>query len=84
MNKKQLKYKPITIKAAKEIANSFDKDQVIIVAWDKKYEKVHVTTYGKSLEDCDQAAEGGNFIKRALGWPEDLCNAKPKRIKHVK
>ena len=78
---KMLRYKPIPIKTAKDIANTFDKDQVIIVTWDKTHGRTHVTTYGKTLEECAQAAEGGNQVKRALEWPEELCNAKPARLK---
>lgn len=76
-----MKYKNIPIKAAKEIANLYDKDQVIIVTWDSKYGKTHVTTYGKTLEDCAQAAQGGNMVKKALGWPDDKCNDVPKRLR---
>lgn len=41
--------------------------QLILVAWDG--EKEHVATDGATLGDADNAAEGGNFVKRALGWP---------------
>jgi hypothetical protein len=41
-------------------------------------------TYGKTLEDCDQAAQGGNKIKKTLGWPEELCSAEPSRVKKLK
>lgn len=75
------KYKNIPIIAAKNIANQYDKDQVIIVTWDQKFGKMHVTTYGKTLGDCDNAARGGNLIKRALGFSEELCNAVPARVK---
>lgn len=74
-------YKRIPITAAKRIAKDFDKDQVIIVTWDKKYGRTHVTTYGKSIKECKQAADGGNFVKKALGWPDELCKAKPSRVK---
>jgi RecA-family ATPase len=73
------KYKAVPIAAAKRIAREFDKDQVVIVCRDKKHGKTHVTTYGKSIEDCIQAAKGGNFVKHALGWPESLCNSVPAR-----
>jgi hypothetical protein len=56
--------------------------QVIIVAWDG--ERTHVVTYGKSVEDCDQAALGGDKIKKALGWPEALMNALPSRVRVLK
>ncbi len=77
-----MQYKDIPISVAKEIAETFDKNQVIIVTWDKVHGKTHVTTYGKSLEECKQAAIGGNFIKKALGWPNELCNDVPDRIKN--
>lgn len=75
------KYKPIPIKAAKAISEAYDKNQVIIVTWDKEHGMTHVTTYGRTLEECDQAALGGNLVKRALGWDESLCNAIPNRVK---
>lgn len=59
------KYKDIPISAAQEIANKFDKDQVIIVTWDKTHGRTHVTTYGKTLEECKLAADGGNLVKKA-------------------
>jgi hypothetical protein len=73
--------KKLPITAAKEIAKKYDKDQVIILAWDKTTGETWVTTYGKTIKDCEQAAEGGNNIKRFLGWPEEMCKAKPARIK---
>ena len=36
------------------------------------------------LDDCDNAAQGGNAIKKLLGWPEELCNAVPNRTKKRK
>lgn len=69
----------IPISAAKEIADRYGQNQVVVVTFDKSTGLTHVVTYGKSVEECTQAAEGGNFVKRALGWPESLCNAKPKR-----
>ena len=74
------KYKSIPIKTAKEIAEIFDKDQVIIVTWDQAHGRTHVTTYGKTLEECKMAAEGGNLVKKALGWPDKLCHDKPERV----
>ncbi|MFA6159166.1 MAG: hypothetical protein WC763_06110 [Candidatus Paceibacterota bacterium] len=74
-------YVGIPISAAQRIADEFDKNQVIIVTWDAKHGKTHVTTYGRTKEECEQAAVGGNLVKRALGWPENLCNAKPVRTK---
>ena len=77
------KYKPIPIAAAKRIAEDYDKDQVIILTWDAAHGQTHVTTYGKTLRDCEQAAEGGNKLKKVLSWPEHLCNATPSRMKRT-
>lgn len=72
--------KRIPIKKAKDIATELGYTQVIITAFDKDTGITSVCTYGKSQEDCVQAAEGGNFVKKALGWPETALNAKPSRL----
>ena len=77
--------KRIPIKSARDIANNYGYSQVIIVAWDRETGLQHVTTYGKIIQDCEQAAKGGNFVKKALGWPDELCHAIPSRVtKEVK
>jgi len=73
--------KRIPISEAKRISKLYEQDQVILVTWDKTNNRTHVVTYGKSITDCEQAAQGGNFVKKALGWPENLCNTKPSRSK---
>ena len=76
--------KRIPIRAAKDLAKEFNLDQVILVAYERDAQKhehmTHVVTYGKTRLDCDQAAQGGNMVKKALGWPEKFCNTKPSRI----
>jgi hypothetical protein len=74
--------KRIPILAASDIARAYDCKQVIVVAWDR--ERTHVITYGKSVEDCDEAAHGGNFVKKALEWPEAMCKEEPSRVKKLK
>lgn len=69
----------IPIAAAKVIAKKYGYTQVIIHAFDSETGTQHVTTYGKNLKECEQAAEGGNQIKRLCGWPEELCNAVPNK-----
>jgi len=73
--------KNIPISAARSFAETHVLRQVIICAWDGK--NTHVVTYGKSIEDCDQAALGGDKIKAALGWPEDV-NCVPSRVKALR
>lgn len=74
--------KRIPITAAKRIAEQYLQDQVILITFDKTTGLTHVVTYGKTKEDCDQAAQGGNKLKREfLKWPEELCNARPRRMR---
>ncbi len=63
---------------AKEVAERHGCRQVILVAWDG--ESTHVVTYGNDVHDSDQAAQGGNFVKKALGWPDQLCQARSPRV----
>lgn len=72
--------KRIPIKAARDIATAHNCRQVIVLAFDDQG-RTHVVTYGRSVKDCQQAAEGGNRLKRAMGWPEADCNAQPARAK---
>lgn len=73
--------KRIPISAAKRVAEEYGQSQVVLVTFDKSTGFTHVVTYGVTVEDCAQAAQGGNLVKRALGWPEALCNAKPARVR---
>jgi len=70
--------KRIPISAAKAVAKQFDLKQVILLAWDG--ELTHIVTYGETAEDCDQAAQGGDKLKVALGWT-DVVPALPSRVK---
>lgn len=71
--------KRIPISSAKKIGLDLGYTQVIITAFDKNTGVTSVTTWGYSQEDCEQAAIGGNFVKKALGWPPEKCNDKPAR-----
>lgn len=70
----------ISIARAKEIS-SLGYDEVIIVGCNYETGIQHVTTYGRSQMACENAAKGGNAIKRLLKWPENKCNDKPSRQK---
>lgn len=78
-----MKSKRIPIACAKRIAHEHGQKQVIIVTFGDDG-VTHVVTYGRSIEDCDQAALGGNCVKRALGWPDELCCAVPSRVKKLR
>ena len=71
--------KRIPISDAKAIGEKYGYNQVIVAAWDKNTGTTSVCTWGKDLKDCDEAAQGGNFVKKALGWPDELCHEKPDR-----
>ncbi len=67
-----MKYKRIPVSAAKEIAQKYDKNQVIILTWDEAHGMTHVTTYGVDKKQCKQAADGGKRIVEFLGLrPKD-------------
>jgi hypothetical protein len=60
-------YQPIPVSEAKRIAEQFDKDMVIINAWDSEHQLNHTTTYGKTPEQKEIAADAGEVTARALG-----------------
>jgi hypothetical protein len=53
--------------------------QAILVGWQPGV-ATHVVTWGASLIDSAQAAQGGNAVKLALGFPEDLCRDLSPRV----
>lgn len=71
--------KRIPVSTAKRIAEAENCRQVILLAWDG--ELTHIVTYGKTADDCAQAAVGGNMLKEKWGWPE--CNDQPSRVKKL-
>ena len=75
--------KRIPVKAAKEVANNYDKDQVILLCFGRGDGKTWVTTYGKTVVDCDQAAQAGNWLKEHfLHWEDHVDE--PKRVTRMK
>ncbi|MGE5581486.1 MAG: hypothetical protein ACM3X9_03020 [Bacillota bacterium] len=73
--------KRIPIKVAKTISSDYNCPEVVIFAYDPVTGRQHVTTYGKTIEQCKDAARAGNHLKKHLGWPEELCHAQPARAK---
>ncbi len=71
--------KRIPISDAKRIGKERGYSQVIIVTHDKNTGIESVCTWGENQQDCEMAAEGGNFVKKALGWPDKNCKSKPRR-----
>lgn len=77
-------YIAVPVNSAMIISEAYNKDQVIIISWDKRYRTSHITTFGKTFTDSQQAAVGGNMFKAALKWPDKLCHAEPNRVYQVK
>ena len=70
----------IPITKAQQFARESGCTQVIIAAWDGK--RTQIFTWGNTREACAQAAQGGNRIQEALGWPKDL-RQEPARVRHL-
>lgn len=72
----------VPIKAAKEIGKTYNQNQVVIISSNHDGSVVCVTTWGKSLNDSEQAAIAGNAYKKALGFPDEKCHDVPRRVKN--
>lgn len=70
----------IPIKALKEMSKAYKLDHIIIFATggDTQY----VATYGRTIDECSEAADFGNVMKDKLGWPESL-HQQPSRVRKL-
>ncbi len=68
-------YLPVPVSFAAEIAERLDKDQVVILSYNRGHNLVHTTTYGRSAFDKCSAADLGDVVSQAAG-----CDLKKKRI----
>lgn len=66
----------ITVKDAKAIRDNFGATHLVIFAIDPDGTQ-HVATHGQTRQHAQEAAKAGNKLKAALGWPDDLCAARP-------
>lgn len=73
--------KDLPIEAAENVAKAFNQAQVILVTWDALDHVVHTVSYGKTTDDCAQAALGANLVREALGFEESLCHKVPYRAR---
>jgi hypothetical protein len=62
-----MSYLPIPVGVALQIAEQFQKSQVIILAWDPVHQLTHTVTYGVSAFDKENAAAAGQIAAKALG-----------------
>jgi len=58
--------KNIPFEVAKQFCEDYEKDQCIILSWDKKSGETWVTTYGKGDENSIQATNAGKLLKDHL------------------
>jgi len=72
----------IPIKALKEFSEKYKLTHVIVLAHDENGKTDHVATYGRTIEQCSQAADFGNKLKDGLGWPQSL-HAQPSRVRRL-
>lgn len=66
----------ITIAKAKAIREDLGATHLVIFAVAADGQQ-HVATHGDTKVHAREAAQGGNNLKTALGWPENLCQSKP-------
>lgn len=62
-------YKPVPVDTARQIASDFDKQIVVILAYDNAAKLTHTTTYGvpEFPQAKDLAAEWGEIVTKAIG-----------------
>lgn len=56
----------LPVEAAKDVAECYDLDQVILIARSHKDNLIHFVTYGKSDQDCGMAAMDGRKLKAVV------------------
>lgn len=59
-------YKNIPISEATKLLEGYSKDEIIIIAWDSKHNRVHLTTDGSNEEHKANAAKGSIAITKHL------------------
>jgi hypothetical protein len=67
----------IPISTAKAMREMVGAEQIVIVA--VRDGATCVATHGLTERDADEAAKGGNALKKYLGWPAEKCDTKPLR-----
>jgi len=61
----------VPISAAKGLSDTYGYPEIVIFAYDPASARQHVTTYGETKENSIEATKIGNYLKKALGWPEE-------------
>lgn len=68
-------YQPVPVTVAQKISEEFEKDQVVILSYDRKHNLTHTTTYGVTAFDKENAAASGEIVAKAIGC--DLSRKQP-------
>jgi len=79
-NYSAVEWKDISIDSVSNMAKEHGRDIIIVFSWAKKGNLASITTWGRSFHDADNAASGGNSLKQALGWPEEVCNMQSAKV----
>lgn len=72
-------YQPIEIPEAEALGQAHGLHQIVIWQFREGVSQ-HVTTWGEPLRHSLLAAEAGNHVKRAAGWPENYCQDLPASL----
>lgn len=70
----------IPVKALKEMSKAYKLDHIIVFATGEKTQ--YIATYGRTIDECSEAADFGNVLKDKLGWPESL-HQQPSRVRKL-
>ena len=60
-------YLAVPVHVAKQIADHFAKDVVVVLSFDREHMMTHTTTYGRSALDKENAAAAGEIATKAVG-----------------
>lgn len=66
-------YIPIPVAEAQRIGDGFQKDIVLIVAWEPESNKTNIVTWGREPGQKSAAANAGDTIAKQLGLADDLA-----------
>jgi hypothetical protein len=55
-------YQEVPVSAAKEVAENFDKQEIILLSIDREFDKVHITTFGTNEHYSKNAEITGDFL----------------------
>lgn len=66
----------IKISKAKRIREELGATHLVILAVGSDGVQ-HIATHGETRKHAKQAADAGNKLKKALGWPVSLCTEQP-------